>query len=108
MDGAFLVVFCEYLCYICFNWFSRETSPPDGPRMQTDVESLARLVEQLPEYGKVTLDASGVVWRRSYKVPRQQLRKVLALRQEGEHLEVERYPEGYRITMIRIQRTTQV
>lgn len=70
--------------------------------MQTDVESLARLAESLPDYGKLIVDASGLSWRRSYKITHAQLRSTLALRQEGEQVEVERYPEGFRVTIMRI------
>ena len=70
--------------------------------MQTDVDNLAKLCEQLPDYGKLIVDSSGVRWVRSFKVQAQQLRSVLALRTAEEHLEVDRFPDGYRITMQRI------
>lgn len=60
--------------------------------MQTDVDNLAKLCEQLPDYGKLIVDQAGAMrWVRSFKVQAQQLRTVLALRTADEHLEIAPY-----------------
>ena len=99
---AFFVYILAHICYTRFNWSTRATSEPLYTHMQIDVDNLAKLCEQLPDYGKLIVDSNSVRWVRSFKVQAQQLRSVLALRTADEHLEVDRFPDGFRVTMQRV------
>lgn len=69
--------------------------------MKTTPQALVNLCEQLPSYGKLIVSSSSITWVRSWKIDASQLVGVLGLRTEDEVLEVERFPDGFRVTMRR-------
>lgn len=74
--------------------------------MKTTPQALLNLCEQLSNYSKLIVSPSSITWVRSWKIDASQLAGVLALREDGEILEVERFPDGFRVTMRRIVEIT--
>lgn len=69
--------------------------------MKTNPHALVNLCEALPVYGKLIVSSSSITFVRSWKIDASGLLGVMKLREEDETVEVDRFPDGFRVTMRR-------
>jgi len=69
--------------------------------MKTTPQVLVNLCEEIPVYGKLIVSSSSITFVRTWKIGASELLGVMGLREADETVEVDRFPDGYRVTMRR-------